>query len=142
MARNEITLQLDALHARRLADRGAEAHPANAHFSPLAVLARRLNSLNLYQELTDPRWTRGMPEEVHALIVSEIPEPWVLRRCEIEHLDAVLADAPGFALALAAAGLDSAPVLAAVAAATPSEKLTLVQHAMRQQLAAHARRSE
>ena len=140
MARKAITLQLSAAHAKLLADRGAQAHPGNPHFSRPAVLGRMLDSLYLHLELNDPRRTKGMPEEVHALIVKKLPEPWALRRFEIQHLDAILADAPGFAPALAAAGLDGAAVLAAVAAASPAEKLTLVHHALRHQVSPHGRR--
>jgi hypothetical protein len=140
MAPKAITLQLTAAHARFLEDRGAGSSRGNTLFSRTAVLGRMLDRLALYQELTDPRQTSGMPEEVHALIISQLPEPWTLRRFEILHLDAILADAPGFAPALAAAGLDSVAVLAAVAAASPAEKLTLVQHAVRHQAPAHGRR--
>jgi hypothetical protein len=43
-----------------------------------------LDTLSLYQEFTDPRKTRNMPEEFHALIVRLLPKPWALCRFEIK----------------------------------------------------------
>jgi hypothetical protein len=79
-----------------------------------------------------------MLEEHHALVVRLLPEPWTLRRFEIQKLEDVLADTPGFAAAVTAAGVDPAALLAAVAAATPAEKLTLVDHAIQHQAPAAA----
>ena len=66
------------------------------------------------------------------------PEPWTLRRFEIQKLEQVLEDTPGFAAAVTAAGVDPAVLLAAVAAATAAEKLTLVDHAIQHQAPAAA----
>lgn len=102
-------------------------------FSRSVVLGRVLESHRLYQEFTDPRLTRGMPEEIHALVLRLLPEPWALRRFEIQKLEEVLELTPGFAAAVSGAGVDPAVLLAAVAAATPAEKLTLVDHAIQHQ---------
>lgn len=124
--------------ANFLERRGGRSHRGNGAFSRSVVLSRMLDSLRLYQEFTDPRDTRGMPEEFHALVVSLLPEPWALRRYEIRHLEGVLEATPGFAAAVTAAGVDPAALLAAVAATSPAEKLTLVDHAIQHQVPAAA----
>ena len=67
-----------------------------------------------------------MPHEYHALVISLLPRPWTLSRYEVTTLEGVLEATPGFAAAVTAAGVDPTALLAAVAAATPAEKLTLV----------------
>ena len=138
MAGSGVTLQINAAHAKYLERRGGRAHRGRGPFSRSAVLGRVLESHRLYQELTDPRKTRGMPEAVHALIVRLLPEPWLLRAFEIKNLEGILEAAPGLAEAAAAAGIDPGAVLAAVAGATPAEKLTLVDHAIQHQAPAAA----
>ena len=138
MAGSGVTLQISAAHAKYLERRGGRAHRGRGPFSRSAVLGRVLESHRLYQELTDPRKTRGMPEAVHALIVRLLPEPWLLRAFEIKNLEGILEAAPGHADAAAAAGIDPGAVLAAVAGATPAEKLTLVDHAIQHQAPAAA----
>jgi hypothetical protein len=133
-----ITLQLNAAHSRYLEARGGHSHRGKATFSRSIVLARMLETLTLYQEFTDPRETRGMPDDIHDLVIRLLPEPWSLRRYEIKHLEGVLESTPGFAAAARAAGLDPAAVLAAVAATTPAEKLTLADHAIQLQAPAAA----
>jgi hypothetical protein len=138
MTGSGITLQLTAAHARYLERRGGRAHRGNGPFSRAIVLGRTLDAHRLYQEFTDPRKTSGMSEEFHALLVRLIPEPWVLRRLEIQKLEEVLEATPGFAEAATAASVDPAALLAAVAAITPAEKLTLVDHAIQHQVATAA----
>jgi hypothetical protein len=133
MAGIGITLQLNAAHSRYLEARGGHSHCGKATFSRSIVLARMLEALTLCHDFNDPRVTRGMPEEIHALVIRLLPEPWLLRRYEITHLEGVLESTPGFAAAVTAAGLDPAAVLAAVAATNPTEKLTLVDHAIQRQ---------
>jgi hypothetical protein len=138
MAGNGITLQISNRHAKYLGKRGGHSHRGKATFSRSMVLGRMLDMLSLYQEFTDPRVTRGMAEEVHALVIRLIAEPWTLRRFEIRNLEGVLETTPGFAAAVSAAGLEPAAVLAAVAAASPAEKLTLVDQAIQEQAPAVA----
>jgi hypothetical protein len=133
MAGIGITLQLNAAHSRYLEARGGHSHRGKATFSRSIVLARMLETLTLYNEFNDPRVTGGMPEEIHALVVRLLPEPWLLRRYEVTHLEGVLESTPGFTAAVTAAGVDPAALLAAVAAATLAEKLTLVDHAIQHQ---------
>jgi hypothetical protein len=134
MAGSGITLQITAAHAKYLERRGGHSHRGNGTFSRSIVLGRSLDALRLYQEFTDPRQTRGMPEEFHALLVRLIPESWTLRRFEIQKLEEVLETTSGFSQAVTAAGMDPAALLAAVAATTPAEKLTLVDHAIQHQV--------
>jgi hypothetical protein len=138
MAGSGITLQITAAHANYLASRGGHSHRGKATFSRSIVLGRMLDALSLYQEFTDPRETRNMPEEFHALIVRLVPKPWALRRFEIKNLETLLASTPGFAGAVTAAGVDPAALLAALAATSPAEKLTLVDHAIQHQAPAAA----
>jgi len=79
-----------------------------------------------------------MPHEYHALVISLLPRPWTLSRYEVTTLEGVLEATPGFAAAVTAAGVDPTALLAAVAAATPAEKLTLVDHAIQHQAPAAA----
>ena len=129
MAGSNITLQLAVRHARYLERRGGRAHRGNGPFSRTVVLGRMLDNLRLYQEFTDPR----IPEEFHDLIVHLLPEPWTLKPFEIKNLEAVLDSTPGFAESAAAAGVDPAALIGALAAITPAEKLTLVDHAIQHQ---------
>jgi hypothetical protein len=138
MAGSSISLQISAAHAKYLERRGGRSHRGRGAFNRSVVLGRLLDSHRLYQEFTDPRQTRGMPEELHALVIRLLPEPWTLRRFEIQKLEHVLEDTPGFAAAVTAAGVDPAVLLAAIAAATPAEKLTLVDHAIQHQAPAAA----
>src|ERR1700687_3655167 len=133
MAGSTISLQISAAHAQYLEQRGGRSHRGRGTFSRSVVLGRVLESHRLYQEFTDPRLTRGMLEEIHALVIRLLPEPWALRRFEIRKLEQVLEDAPGFAAAVAARGVEPAVPLAAVAGAPPAEKLTLVDHAIQHQ---------
>jgi hypothetical protein len=47
-------------HARYLERRGGSAHRGDDPLSHSIVLGRTLDAHRLYQELTDPRETRGM----------------------------------------------------------------------------------
>jgi hypothetical protein len=137
-AGHNISLILSAAHVKYLQRRGGHSHRGRGAFNRSLALGRVLDSHRLYVEFTDPRQTRGMPEELHALIIRLLPEPWTLKRFEIENLERVLETTPGFAAAATAAGVDPAALLAAVAAATPAEKLTLVDHAIQHQAPAAA----
>ena len=138
MAGGNITLHLTAAHAKFLERRGGRSHRGKGPFSRTSVLRRMLDSLRLYHEFTDPRETRGMSHEHHALVISLLPKPWELSAYEIRNLEGVLAAAPGFQAAVAAASIDPTELLAGVAAATPAEKLTLVDHAVQHQAPAAA----
>ncbi|HEV3076941.1 MAG TPA: hypothetical protein VHB47_21140 [Thermoanaerobaculia bacterium] len=138
MAGSTISLQISAAQAQYLERRGGRSHRGRGTFSRSVVLGRVLESHRLYQEFTDPRLTRGMPEELHTLVIRLLPEPWALRRLEIQKLEDVLELTPGFAAAVRGAGVDPAVLLAVVAAATPAEKLTLVDHAIQHQAPAAA----
>jgi hypothetical protein len=97
-----------------------------------------LRDVRLYRDFTDARQTRGFPEEFHALFVRLLPAPWNLTRYEIQNLEGLLAATPGFGEAVTEAGVDPAALLAAIAEATPAEKLTLVDHAVQHQAPAAA----
>jgi hypothetical protein len=133
MTRTGITLQISAADAGYLARHGGHSHRGKGNFSRSVVLHRMLDALRLYQEFTDPRQTRALPDEFHELVVRLLPDAWNLRRFEILNLEGFLEATPGFQQAVAAAGIDPAALLAAVAAATPAEKLTLVGHAIQRQ---------
>jgi hypothetical protein len=61
-------VQISAAQAQYLEQRGGRSHRGRGTFSRSVVLGRVLESHRLYQEFTDPRLTRGMPEEFHALV--------------------------------------------------------------------------
>src|ERR1700674_2906608 len=100
------SFQISAAHAKYLERRGGHSHRGRGPFNRSLALGRVLESHRLYLEFTDPRRTRGMPEELHALVIRLLPEPWTLKRFEIRKLEQVLEDAPGFAAAVTAAGMD------------------------------------
>jgi hypothetical protein len=133
-----VNLQISAADARYLETRGGYSKRGSGTFSRSVVLRRMLRDVRLYRDFTDPRQTRGLPEEFHALVVRLLPAPWNLSRYEILNLEGVLAATPGFSEAATAAGVEPAALLAAVAAATPAEKLTLVDHAVQHQAPAAA----
>jgi hypothetical protein len=133
-----VNLHISAADARYLQDRGGYPHRGRGTFSRGVVMARMLQDLRLYRDFTDPRKIRGFPEEFHALVVALLPDPWHLKRFEILNLEGLLAATPGFSEAVTAAGVDPAALLAALAAATPAEKLTLVDHAVQHQAPAAA----
>jgi hypothetical protein len=133
MAGSGITLQIGAPHANYLARRGGHSHRGHGTFSRSQVLARSLDALRLYQEFTDPLKNGALRPDHHALLLRLLPEPWNLRRFEILNLEGVLAATPDFAPTVTAAALAPADLLAAVAALTPAEKLTLVDQAVQLQ---------
>jgi hypothetical protein len=138
MAGNGSTVQISLAHAEYLSLRGAHSHRGKATFARSAVAGRLLDALRDYQEVTDPRLTRGLSDELHAFVVRLLPQPWALRRFEIEHLEGFLATTPGFKEAAAATGFDPAAVLGEIGAWTSAEKLTLVDHAIQHQAPAAA----
>ena len=138
MAGKGSTIQITAAHVKFLQQRGAHSHRGGGTFSRSVVMGRMFEALRLYQEATDPRRTRGLPEAMHELLVRLVPEPWALRPYEIETLEGLLQRSPGFAEAVTAAGSDPAALLAAVAEMSLAEKLTLVDHAVQAQAPAAA----
>ena len=130
---DRVNIHISVATAKYLNQRGGYSHRGRGPFSRSVVLERMIQDLRLYREVTDPRKTRGFPEEFHALVVRLLPEPWHLKRFEILNLEALLEGTPGFKEAVAAAGADPAALLAAIAEATPAEKLTLVDHAVQHQ---------
>jgi hypothetical protein len=138
MAGYGLTLQIGPAQADYLERRGGHSHRGKGTFNRSKVLARCFDTLRLYQQLTDPRTTSGLPEEWHSLIVRLLPEPWTLKPYEIINLEGVLKITTGFAQAAVASGIDPAALLAAVAALTPAEKITLADHAVLHQAPAAA----
>jgi hypothetical protein len=139
MAGSGITLQISTQHAQFLGRYGARSQRGRrGTFSRSVVLARLLDSFRLYQTFNDPRQTHAFPEPYFALIARHLPEPWLLRKVEIEHLEDVLETAPDLAPAATAQGIDLSTLLAAVTALPPAEKLTLVNHAILHQAPAAA----
>jgi hypothetical protein len=124
--------------------RGAIADRRKGTFNRSAVLHRELQLLRELLRRNDPRTTAGMPEAMHQLAVRLLPEPWSLKPFEIDQMAALLESAPGFAAAVAAAGVDRAAFLAAVAALSFGEKVALLDHALQEQApaAAQAARQE
>jgi hypothetical protein len=138
MAGKGTTVQITAADLAFLERRGARSHRGGGTFSRSVVLHRTLQMLRDCLDQFDPRKTRGMPDEMHRLVVQELPEPWTLKSFEVEHLALILERAPGFAAAAAAARVDPAAVLATVAAMSYAEKLALVDHALQEQAPAAA----
>jgi hypothetical protein len=113
--------------------RGARAQRGGGEFSRSVVLHRAFQTLRTLLEECDPRRTRGMPEVQHAFLTRILPQPWTLKRLEIEHLATRVEGVPGFRQAAADAGLDAAEVVAALASLTFAEKLALLDQAVQVQ---------
>jgi hypothetical protein len=133
MAGKGTTVQITAADVRFLEKRGARSHRGGGPFSRSVVLHRTLQMLGDVLEHSDPRRTRALPEAMHGVVVRVLPEPWNLKAFEVEHLATILERAPGFGAAAAAAGVDSAALLATVAALSFPEKLALLDHALQEQ---------
>jgi hypothetical protein len=139
MAVKRISVEMTAAQVRFLEKRGARAHRGpGATFSRSVVLGRMLDYLRMYQESSDPRRTRGLPEPMYQVLVRRLPEPWTLRRLDIETLEAFLARSAKFMAAVEAAKVAPAALLAAVEAMSLAEKVTLVDHAVQVQAPAAA----
>src|SRR5260370_8150646 len=111
MAVSPTSIQISAAHAKSLERRGGRSHRGRGAFNRSLVFGRVLDSHRLYVEFTDPRQTRGMPEEVHALVIRLLPEPWALKRFEILKLESVLDLTPASAPAATAPPLKPPPPL-------------------------------
>jgi len=138
MAGKGTTIQMTAAHVKYLEQRGAQSHRGGGTFSRSVVLGRMLDALRLYQEATDPRQTRGLPAAMHEALVRLVPEPWGLKPYEVATLEILLGRSPGWKAAAQAAGIDPEALLAAVAAMSLAEKLTLVDQAVQAQAPAAA----
>ena len=136
--RKGTTAQITTADLIFLERRGARSQRGPGTFGRSSVLHRELQLLRALLTHYDPRRTRGMPEEHHQLVVRLLPEPWLLRPTDVHHLANRLQEAPGFAAAAAAAGVDAAALLAAVAALDFGEKAALLDHALQEQAPAAA----
>jgi hypothetical protein len=132
------TAQISPADLLFLERRGATSHRGKGTFNRSAVLHRELQLLRELLRRYDPVKSANMPEAMHRLAVSLLPEPWTLKPFEIDQMAALLETAPGFAEAVAAAGVDPASFLAAVAALSFVEKVALLDHALEQQAPAAA----
>jgi hypothetical protein len=138
MAGKGTTVQIAASDVAFLARRGARSHRGGGTFSRSTVLHRSLVMLRDVLERCDPRQTRAMPEAMHQVIVRVLPEPWALKVFEVDQMPALVAQAPGFAAAAAAAGVEVEALLALVGALNFGERMALVDQALQAQAPAAA----
>ena len=110
--------------------RGAISHRGAGVFSRSAVLHREVQLLRGVLERYDPRRTSGLSEEMCALAVRLLPEPWSIKPGAVEHLSLRLQEAPGFAAEVSAAGIEVAALVEAVAALGYAEKVWLLDQAL------------
>jgi hypothetical protein len=132
------TAQISPADLIFLERRGANSHRGKGTFNRSAVLHRELQLLRELLRRYDPVKSAAMPEPMHRLAVRLLPEPWTLKPFEIDQMAALLESAPGFAEAVAAAGVDPANFLATVAALSFVEKVALLDHALEEQAPAAA----
>jgi hypothetical protein len=133
------TVTLAAADISFLDELGAISHRGGGPFSRSVVLARVLKQYREILEVCDPRKSGQLPEPVYQLVRRALPEPWTLKRFEIEHLHTYLAGTSAFATAAQGAGFDLAEVTAAIAKLDYAEKVALVADAIRAQAPAAAR---
>jgi hypothetical protein len=108
-------------------------------FNRSAVLHRELQLMRALTNRHDPVRSGALPKAVHDLAVRLLPEPWsITKPVEIDHLADSIEHAPGFAAEVAAAGLEPAAFLAAIAALSFVEKVALLGHALELQAPAAA----
>ncbi len=138
MAGKGITIQIAAPDVAFLSRRGARSHRGGGTFSRSVVLHRSLQALRDILAQSDPRKTRGMAEAMHHLIKQQLPNPWTLTSFEVDQMATLLARAPGFAAAAAAAGIEPEALCTFVAQLSFSEKMSLVDHALQEQAPAAA----
>ncbi|HVT14721.1 MAG TPA: hypothetical protein VHQ90_00890 [Thermoanaerobaculia bacterium] len=134
MAGIGTTIQIAPDDVEFLARRGARPHRGGGHFSRSAVLQRALRTLRLLLEHSDPRTTRGLPEEMHAVALALIPLPCDLTGFELRRLADILAESPDFPAHTGRAGIDPQDFLAAIAALSFPEKVALVDQALQAHL--------
>jgi hypothetical protein len=118
--------------------RGALSHRGARTFSRSAVLHREMQLLRALLAHYDPRRGGGMSEAMAGLAARLLPEPWLIKPAAVEHLALRLQEAPGFAAETAAAGIDPADLVAAVAALGLAEKFALLDLALQEQAPAAA----
>ncbi|HVT61466.1 MAG TPA: hypothetical protein VHR45_24095 [Thermoanaerobaculia bacterium] len=109
---------------------GARPNRGGGTFNRSAVLQRSLAMLRAVLERSDPRLTRQLPEDIHALAVELLEEPWALTAFEIDNLAAFLDRTGDFARALAANVIPRQDFLQAISALTFAEKAALVDAAI------------
>jgi hypothetical protein len=132
MAGKGTTLQIAPADIGFLARRGARAHRGGGDFSRSAVLHRSLRTLRDVLAYSDPRKTRGLPEEMHRLAVRLLSGGWTLKAFEVEHLEAILGRSPELDAEAAAAGIEAGAFLAAIEAMSFAEKAFVVDQAVQE----------
>jgi hypothetical protein len=118
--------------------RGALSHRGARTFSRSAVLHRELQLLRAMLAHYDPQRTGALSAEMAALAARLLPEPWLIKPAAVEHLALRLQEAPGLAAESAAAGVEPAALIAAVAALGLGEKAALLDLALQVQAPAAA----
>jgi hypothetical protein len=118
--------------------RGALSHRGARTFSRSAVLHREMQVLRALLAHYDPRRAGALSPEMAALAARLLPEPWLIKPAAVEHLALRLQEAPAFGAETAAAGIDPAALIAAVAALGLAEKFALLDLALQEQAPAAA----
>jgi hypothetical protein len=108
-------------------------------FSRSAVLYRQLQLHAAVLERCDPRRTGALSNEMAELVARLLPKPWNIDPAAVEHLALRVQEAPDFAARVTAAGVDPSALIAAVAALSYSEKVALLDLALRAQAPEAAR---
>ncbi len=113
----------------RLRTRGARSDRYHGPYNLTQQLSR---TLELYESVvirSDPRATRGLPEDHYDLILEHLHEPQDLETFQIHHLGEYLVETTDFAARARDLGADPAALAAAITAYTYAEKLHLVDAA-------------
>lgn len=118
--------------------RGALSHRGARTFSRSAVLHRAMQQLRALLAHHDPRRRGTLSTEMAALAARLLPEPWLIKPASVEHLALRLQEAPSLAAESAAAGIDAAALVAAVAGLDLGEKFALLDLALQEQAPAAA----
>ena len=113
----------------RLRSRGARADRYHGPYNLTQQLSR---TLGLYESVvirSDPRATRGLPEDRYDLILDLLRDSHELETFRIHHLGQYLFETPDFAARAREIGADPAALAAEITAYSFAEKLHLVDAA-------------
>jgi hypothetical protein len=113
----------------RLHTRGARSDRTHGPFNYTQQLSR---TLELYESIiirSDPRATRGLPEDQYQLILELLLDPQKLEAFHILRLGDYLSDLPHFLARTREIGADAANLAATINACSFAEKLHLVDAA-------------
>jgi hypothetical protein len=108
---------------------GARSDKGRSRWSFANVVREQFDLFLTALDESDPRLTRGFPQNYYDLTVELLTEPWSLNSTTIKILDAYISMLPNSKALLAEAHVEREAFLAAIAGLTFAERLHLVEAA-------------